>query len=142
MSSARFAVVAVAGLMMVGCGGSGLETVRAHAATAMNCDASRLKLTPDKPESTSFTVEGCGQIARFWVRCSDHGCSPDVYGSVISPMLTKQAAFDLKCPVPEVQLSQLSIETFGAKGCGRQASYLLVDCAMGTCRAIQNTQAQ
>ena len=36
----------------------------------------------------------------------------------------------------------INTETFGARGCGRQASYLVVGCDRGACRVVQNMQAQ
>lgn len=136
----RLPKVTVLLLVLPGCGAGGLAAVRDHAAVEMSCDASKLKLTPDKPESNVFTVEGCGRIGRFWAACNIGGYCPSPQGQVVSTILSRQASFDLKCA--DVELSSLNTDTFAARGCGRQASYVLVGCEQGTCRAVQNTQAQ
>ncbi len=72
-------------------------------------------------------------IGPFLVTCAlASGCS-GLVGSRAwfeseTPSLTKQAAFDLGCPAPEVQLTSLSADnkTVGATGCGKRTGYLYV----------------
>ncbi|MDI1442554.1 hypothetical protein [Polyangium sp. 6x1] len=129
-------------LVLFGCGSGAASAVRVHAATEMKCEESQLKATPVKPGSNSFTVEGCDQIGRYFGVCNGFGYCPQVQGQLITPILRKQAAFDLNCGEAELTIVSLNTDTFGLRGCGRQASYILVDCERGNCRAVQNTQTQ
>jgi hypothetical protein len=138
----RIIVLAALLLASAACGSGPLARIQAHAASEMRCDQAKLKLTQDKPGVNTFTVEGCGQIARYWTICNIGGYCPDVQGEIVSATVQKQAAFDLQCSAADVQISMINPETFGARGCGRQASYLLVDCNRGACRVVQNTQSQ
>jgi hypothetical protein len=62
-------------------------------------------------------------------------------GTDVKAIVAKQAAFDLSCGADKVKLSALNADTFGAEGCGKKASYILL-CPVGGCKAVQNTQAQ
>ena len=52
----------------------------------------------------------------------------------------KRAAFDLACPTEQVVVQEIGPETYGARGCGKRATYLTTgDCREhGVCKAIQN----
>jgi hypothetical protein len=43
---------------------------------------------------------------------------------LLTPIVKKQAAFDLQCTEDQVQVVQLADISFGASGCGRRASYI------------------
>jgi hypothetical protein len=50
-----------------------------------------------------------------------------VFGCRMSPNLSTlktRAAFDMKCPAPSIELTQLSPEVYGVAGCGQQATYV------------------
>ncbi|NVB84865.1 MAG: hypothetical protein HOV81_41225 [Kofleriaceae bacterium] len=63
------------------------------------------------------------------------GCTHTQVGTV-----RKRAAFDLACPYQQVVVQEIGRETYGARGCGKRATYLTRgDCQEGgTCQAIQN----
>lgn len=107
----------------------------------LGCEKAQLKFEqlPHGP----YYVEGCGRIGRYWAPCNPNGLCAAVQGGVVSDMVLRQAAFDLKCDQAAVTLTRLDADTFGARGCEKQASYLLVGCdKAGGCRVIQNTQTQ
>lgn len=79
------------------------------------------------------------------------GCmvSPEVvkrqFEKEAPPVVVKQAAFDFDCASDRVQVSNLSSRMFGARGCGKKASYEVscgVDASSGivpeTCKAKIN----
>jgi hypothetical protein len=43
---------------------------------------------------------------------------------LLTPIVRRQAAFDLKCPEDQIQVVQLADISFGASGCDRRASYI------------------
>jgi hypothetical protein len=65
----------------------------------------------------------------------------DTQGTDVKAIIATQAAFDLSCGADQIKLAALNADTFGAEGCGKKASYILV-CTVGGCKAVQNTQAQ
>jgi hypothetical protein len=46
---------------------------------------------------------------------------------LLTPVVKKQAAFDLQCSEDQIQVVQLADVSFGASGCGRRASYVPQD---------------
>jgi hypothetical protein len=53
--------------------------------------------------------------------------TPPIDSSAV-PALHKQAAFDLDCPQDQIQISELSEDKYGAKGCNRRAEYRVHHC--------------
>lgn len=47
------------------------------------------------------------------------GCSP-------LPALLRRASFDLDCPEADLSTQDLGGQTYGVRGCGKQATYVLV----------------
>jgi hypothetical protein len=43
---------------------------------------------------------------------------------LLTPIVKKQAAFDLQCSEDKIQVVQLADVSYGAAGCGRRASYI------------------
>jgi hypothetical protein len=48
----------------------------------------------------------------------------DGFRQLLTPVVKKQAAFDLQCPEDQIQVVQISDISLGASGCGRRASYI------------------
>ncbi len=124
--------------LLTACGG-GIEGVRARAPTDLQCDAKAIAVrpaSPSGPPAGPFYAEGCDRLWRY--------VSPPrgaTEGSDVKAIITQQASFDLSCSVDKLEFTALNADTFGVKGCDKQASYLLV-CPAGGCKAVQNTQAQ
>jgi hypothetical protein len=114
--------------------------VRSHATSDLPCEASKIAVSPTEEHGVGpYYAEGCGKRWRYVVPCNIGGyCLPK--GIDIGELLEKQAAFDLGCEGRKLQVQQLADDTFGIKGCGKQASYTLI-CRAG-CKAVQNTQSQ
>ncbi|MFY0534273.1 hypothetical protein [Nannocystis pusilla] len=92
--------------------------------------------SPSGPPAGPFYAEGCDRLWRY--------VSPprgQTEGSDVKGIITRQASFDLSCSVDQLEFTVLNSDTFGVKGCDKQASYLLV-CPVGGCKAVQNTQSQ
>lgn len=128
-----------------------MPVVRARAASDLRCSEGKLTVTrPAQADSMfdndyPFMVEGCGGIGRYVVSfCHGLAGCTVTNGQVVSTILLRQAAFDLQCAEPEIALQVLGRDTLGARGCGRQASYALVNCdnpsidVPGTCKVVQN----
>ena len=127
-------------VLALGCAGPE-ASVRRFAAQDMKCAEGQLVLSQPKPTVNLFLVDGCSETGRYVAACNTFGYCPTIQGEVVSDLILKQAAFDLQCEAGAVHLSALNADTFGARGCGRQASYLLL-CDTPPCKAIQNTQTQ
>jgi len=125
-------------LVLTACGG-GIDGVRAHAPTDLQCDAKTIQVRPASasgPPAGPYYAEGCG---KFWRYVSPPG--GETQGTDVKEIITKQAVFDLSCDTDKLKFSWLNADTFGVEGCGKKASYVLV-CRTGGCKALQNTQAQ
>jgi hypothetical protein len=48
----------------------------------------------------------------------------DEFRELMTPIVKKQAAFDLQCAEDQIQVVQIADVSFGASGCGRRASYV------------------
>lgn len=56
---------------------------------------------------------------------------------MLTPVVKKQAAFDLECAEDQIEVVQISDISLGALGCGRRASYIP---ANTSCRPDQYTR--
>lgn len=45
------------------------------------------------------------------------------------PAVHKQAAFDFDCPQDQLQIMELGHHKYGAKGCGKKATYTVSSCS-------------
>jgi hypothetical protein len=134
----------VATACMMGCSVSNpLGPVRTQASADMKCAPAQLTTTPPSPAANPFvfTVEGCGEIGWYHGFCNAYGC--DVTGGVVSTLVRAQAAFDLQCSAAAITLQPLNEDTYGARGCDRQQSYLIRHChrpqgAPLQCEVVQN----
>jgi len=83
------------------------------------------------PQGTTLVA-----VVVFGVACASEGRQRDI--------VSARAAFDLDCPKPRLQLTQVTGITYGVRGCGKRATYLLTsECAPGKqCEAILNTPVQ
>jgi hypothetical protein len=138
-------------LFVAGCASNPLPPVRARAAWDLRCDASKLTVLPPPGASSyfendePFMTEGCGEVGRYVVSYCHGlvGCAV-TDAQVVSRLVRRQAAFDLQCDAGSIQIELLGRDSLGARGCGRQASYSLVDCAPpsfgvgGACRVVQS----
>ena len=131
------------GLLLHGCGAGGLAAVRKQARTEMSCPDASLQISSASPqvEAGPYYAQGCAQLRRYTVGCNIFGFCPDPHSVDALDLLQRQAAFDLKCERSGITVDRLNTDTFGASGCGRQASYVLL-CGTGDCKVVQNTQAQ
>jgi len=61
--------------------------------------------------------------------------------STMKAVTLKRATFDLDCPEDQLQIQELTTDTWGVKGCGRRATYIIEgDCWIeNSCRAIMNS---
>jgi hypothetical protein len=48
----------------------------------------------------------------------------DEFRELMTPIVKRQAAFDLQCAEDQIQVVQIADVSFGASGCGRHASYI------------------
>jgi hypothetical protein len=46
-------------------------------------------------------------------------------GCSFEPAIKARAAFDLQCGQEQIQVSQIGASSFGARGCGRQGTYVI-----------------
>lgn len=130
----------ILGLVLYGCGGSAVSVVRVRAASDLRCTASELLITPPQADGYPFIAEGCGEIGRYIVSyCNGLAGCTVTDAQIVSEVVATQAAFDLQCTKSEIAIAVLGRDTFGARGCGRQASYLLAGCREGACKVVQNT---
>jgi hypothetical protein len=129
-------------LLLCGCGAGAVSAVRGKAAEDMPCAEDAVKVTPATPNgSTVFYAEGCKQVRRYHVNCNTFGLCGTPEGVNARELVQRQAAFDLKCDGSNVAVERLNTDTFGATGCDRQVSYVLL-CTGQDCRVVQNTQSQ
>jgi hypothetical protein len=129
-------------LLMSGCGGGAISAVRGQAAREMTCAEPAVNVTPAIPgASTLFYAEGCKQVRRYYVTCNVFGLCAEPVGINVLELVQHQAGFDLKCDGSNVAVQRLNTDTFGATGCDRQVSYVLL-CDGSNCRVMQNTQSQ
>lgn len=56
------------------------------------------------------------------------GCATTTDDSYAVPALHKQASFDLACPASQLQIMEISQNTYGVKGCDKRTSYTLRSC--------------
>lgn len=79
---------------------------------------------------------GCAPQTTQMEACPETGCAPPTTSSDDAPKptatLTRQAAFDLKCDPSKLAWTAIGTESFvgdirswGVRGCGKQATYLL-----------------
>jgi hypothetical protein len=80
-------------------------------------------------------------VRRYGVGCNIFGYCPNLQGVNVLKLIQQQGAFDLKCDASQVTVQRLNTDTFGAGGCDRQASYVLL-CSGSDCRVVQNSQSQ
>ncbi len=107
----------------------------------MSCPDEKLSVSSaGTAKAGPYYVEGCDQLRRYVVGCNIFDFCPDPQGFDAGSLVRRQAAFDLQCDRGAVSIEHLSADTFGVRGCGKQASYLLV--CRGECRLVQNTQSQ
>lgn len=60
---------------------------------------------------------------------------------------TAQAAWDLQCKESEIKITKISETAYGAEGCGKRASYVMINCSSGimggayssACKVIHNS---
>ncbi|CAM4533379.1 Lipoprotein [Myxococcus xanthus] len=137
----------VVALMSSGCGSGALSAIRGKAAQDMACPEKDLAVNPVHDyagapnESGAYYAEGCQKLRRYEVGCNAFGYCPDPHGVDIQELILRQAAFDLKCEQDSISTQRLNRDTFGARGCDQQASYILL-CSRSSCRVVQNTQSQ
>ena len=129
-----------------GCGAGGLAAVRKQASQEMQCPEASIVVTAASAnagtptESGPYYAEGGQRLRRYTVGCNIFGYCPNSQSVDALDLIQRQANFDLQCEPADIEIQHLNVDTFGATGCGRQASYVLV-CA-GSCRVVQNTQTQ
>jgi hypothetical protein len=135
------------GIIGSGCGAGGLAAVREQASLDMQCPEASLEVAAANPsgadnptDSGLYYAEGCQKLRRYTVGCNIFGYCPEPQGVDALNLVQRQAGFDLQCEPAAIAIQRLNVDTFGATGCGRQASYVLL-CA-GSCRVVQNTQTQ
>lgn len=146
MRTSRLLFVLASSLLSSACGAGALSAVRTTAAQEMNCPAASLTIANGNAAGRTdgagpYFAEGCSQVWRYVAACNAYGYCPTVQGVNIGALVRTQAGFDLECDPSSLQLARLNTDTFGARGCGRQASYIAI-CTGGTCRIAQNTQTQ
>lgn len=129
-----------------GCGGGAVATIRPQAAKDLGCAEAKVQVRSARPgapanDAGPYYANGCGKLWRYVVGCNPFGLCMNPQGTDVREILARQAAFDLTCDVPGLTITELNADTFGASGCGRKASYLVV-CHTDGCKAIQNTQSQ
>jgi hypothetical protein len=79
------------------------------------------------------------RVAFFGCLLAGLGCTPD---KPAEHPVVQMAQFDLQCPKAELHYFKINEETWGVRGCGKQAKYVLI-CSWGTttdeeCRWLQN----
>jgi hypothetical protein len=96
---------------------------------------------PASGSSQLYYAEGCKQLRRYFVTCNVFGLCTEEDGVNVLELVQRQAQFDLKCDATSVAVQRMNTDTFGATGCDRRASYVLI-CGGGNCRVVQNSQSQ
>jgi hypothetical protein len=132
---------------LASCGAGAVSNVRGQAAKDMSCPENDVVVTSavnasgGANDSGAYYAEGCKQVRRYVISCNGLGFCLAPEGMNALAVVQKQAGFDLKCDDSAVTVRRLNVDTFGATGCDRQASYLLI-CQYGNCRVVQNSQTQ
>lgn len=58
----------------------------------------------------------------------------------------ERAAWDLNCPYEKIQITEIGDNARGATGCGRRATYTLVNCNImnweSVCKAVLNSEVE
>jgi hypothetical protein len=126
--------------MLSACGAGPVAYLKSNPPTELTCPAEEWK-TEQIAGSGLIYVTGCGEVVRYLAQCNPSGLCMHQTHVVVSTGLRRQAAFDLKCD-EHIDLTRLAQDTFGTRGCGRQASYSLVSCGISECELVQNTQSQ
>lgn len=62
---------------------------------------------------------GLGSSCAMWKTLG-----PEGFSKQMTPIVKKQAAFDLQCSEEEIQVVHIGDVSMGASGCGRRASYV------------------
>lgn len=134
-------------VLACGCGAGAVSAVRGQAVHDMACAEPDVKVTPATTASGAPTdsglyyAEGCKQVRRYYVGCNVFGMCTEPDGINVLELVQRQAGFDLKCDGSTVAVQRLNTDTFGATGCDRQVSYVLL-CSGHDCRVVQNSQTQ
>jgi hypothetical protein len=104
------------------------QTLQRQAAQDLTCGSDQLQYTyaPDG----MHTMTGCGGAQSYYLHCPSGWC---VWMS--SPV--KQAAFDLNCPVDQLQLVNIDQAKWGVTGCNARATYSPL-CQAMTCQWFQD----
>jgi hypothetical protein len=104
------------------------QTLQRQAAQDLTCGSDQLQYTyaPDG----MHTMTGCGGAQSYYLHCPSGWC---VWMS--SPV--KQAAFDLNCPVDQLQLVNIDQAKWGVTGCNARATYSPL-CQAMTCPWFQD----
>lgn len=127
--------------MSAGCGAGAVSSVRGQASQDMTCSERDLTVTQATGAPNLYYAEGCKQIRRYFVSCNVFGLCLTPRGVNVLELVQRQAEFDLSCPSSSVAVQRMNTDTFGAKGCDRRVSYVVV-CDGEDCRVVQNTQSQ
>ena len=128
------------GALLCGCGAGPMPLLKKKAPQDLSCAENAIQI---EQSGGIYYAQGCGEIRRYTVPCNPNGLCFEPQGVAISPLLRKQAGFDLNCPEKDLSIQHLNADTFGVRGCDRQASYILLSCASeASCRVVQNTQTQ
>ena len=122
------------------CGGP-VSAVRDRASSDMSCSQAQTNVVPVTGYTGLYYVEGCKQLRRYTVDCNALGICLTPKSVDVLALVQKQAGFDLKCDASSVAVERINTDTFGAQGCDRRASYVLL-CRGQDCRVVQNTQSQ
>ena len=104
-----------------------------------------------------LTVAACAPQATQMEACPPSGCGPSQStggtGSKPTATLLRQAAFDLKCDQGQLQWTAIGeestfsdVRSWGVRGCGKQATYVLEERCRGyagpDCNWILNSPIQ
>lgn len=136
----RRALLALLGALVCSCGAGPMPLLKKKVPQDLSCAESEIRI---EESGGVYYAQGCGQIRRYTVPCNPHGLCFEPQGVAVSPILRRQASFDLNCGEKDLSVQRLNADTFGVRGCDRQASYILASCASeASCRVVQNTQTQ
>lgn len=128
-------------LLSTGCGAGAVSAVRGQASHDMACSEGNLTVTSATGSSELYYAEGCKQLRRYFVTCNVFGLCASPSGVNVLELVQRQAEFDLKCDPSSIAVQRMNTDTFGATGCGRRISYVLL-CGGPGCRVVQNSQSQ
>jgi hypothetical protein len=133
-------------LCLGACGSGAVAAIRPQAAKDMSCAEGQIQVRHVRPGASEndagpYYAEGCGKLWRYVVGCNTGGLCMNPQGTDVRELITRQASFDLTCERQALTIAELNADTFGVNGCGKKASYIVM-CRVGSCKAVQNTQAQ